>query len=162
MVTAALKFKDTCFLKESYDKPREHIKKAEISLCRQSIVNAMVFPIVMYGYERWTIKKTEHGRIDAFELRYWRRHWDCKEIKTVNPKGNQSWIFIERTDAEAEAPILWPPDVKNWLTGKDPDAGKDWHNWATEQHLSKLQNSPPRPSNIPCCLSSLLISTALI
>ena len=51
---------------------------------------------------------------------------DCKEIKPVNPKGNQSWIFIERTDAKAEAPILWPPDVKNWLTGKDSDAGKDW------------------------------------
>jgi len=51
---------------------------------------------------------------------------DCKEIKTVHPKGNQSWIFIGRTDAEAEAPILWPPDEKNWLVGKDPDAGKDW------------------------------------
>ena len=51
---------------------------------------------------------------------------DCKEIKPVNPTGNQSWIFIGRTDAEAEGPILWPPDAKNWLTGKDPDAGKDW------------------------------------
>ena len=50
----------------------------------------------------------------------------CKEIKSVNPKGNQSWIFTGRTDAEAEASILWPPDVKNWLIGKDPDAGKDW------------------------------------
>ena len=52
--------------------------------------------------------------------------WDCKEIDPVHPKGNQPWIFIGRTDAEAEAPGLWPPDVKNWLTGKDPDAGKDW------------------------------------
>ena len=51
---------------------------------------------------------------------------DCKEIQPVNPKGNQSWIFIGRTDAEAEIPILWPPDAKNWLIGKDPDAGKDW------------------------------------
>ena len=51
---------------------------------------------------------------------------DCKEIKPVNPKGNQFWIFIRGTDAEAETPILWPPDTKNWLTGKDPDAGKDW------------------------------------
>ena len=51
---------------------------------------------------------------------------DCKEIKPINPKGNQPWIFIRRTDAEAEAPILWPPDVKSQLTGKDPDAGKDW------------------------------------
>ena len=54
------------------------------------------------------------------------RPLNCKEIKPVNPKGNQSWIFIGRTDAEAEAPILWPPDVKNWVTGKGPDAGKDW------------------------------------
>ena len=52
--------------------------------------------------------------------------FDSKRIKTVNPKGNQPWIFIGRTDAEAEAPILWPPDVKNQLIGKDPDAGKDW------------------------------------
>ena len=51
---------------------------------------------------------------------------DCKEIKLVNPKGNQSWLFIGRTDAEAEAPILWPPDVKSWLIREDPDAGKDW------------------------------------
>ena len=51
---------------------------------------------------------------------------DCQEIKPVNPKGNQSWILIGKTDAEAEAPIFWPSDVKNWLIGKDPDAGKDW------------------------------------
>ena len=51
---------------------------------------------------------------------------DCKDIKPVNPKGNQSWIFIGRTDAEAEAPVFWPPDAKNWLIGKDPDDGRDW------------------------------------
>ena len=51
---------------------------------------------------------------------------DCKEIQPVQPKGNQSWIFIGRTDAEAEGPVLWPPDAKNWLTGKDPDSGEDW------------------------------------
>ena len=51
---------------------------------------------------------------------------DCKDIKPVNPKGNQPWVFIGRTDVEDEAPILWPPDAKSWLTGKDPDAGKDW------------------------------------
>ena len=89
----------------------------------------MVFPVVMYGCESWTIKKAECRRIDASELWCWRRlenPLDCKEIKPVNPKGNQSWIFIGRTDAEAEAPMLWPPDAKNWLIGKDPDAGKDW------------------------------------
>ena len=53
-------------------------------------------------------------------------HLDCKEIQPVYPKGNQSWIFSGRTNTEAKTPILWPPDVKNWLIGKDPDAGKDW------------------------------------
>ena len=68
-------------------------------------------------------------RIDTFELWGWRRllsPLDSKEIKSVNPKGNQSWIFIGRTDAEAEAPISWPPDAKSRLIGKDPDARKEW------------------------------------
>ena len=82
------------------------------------IVKAMLFPVVMYGCESWTIKKAEHLRIDAFELRCWRTlesPLDCKEIKPVHPKGNQSWIFIGRTDAEAEAPILQSHDTKDWL-----------------------------------------------
>ena len=75
----------------------------------------MVFPVAVYACQSWTIKKAEHQRTDAFELWCWRRLLrvlDCKEIKPVNPKGNQSCIFIGRTDAEAEAPILWPPDAK--------------------------------------------------
>ena len=93
------------------------------------MVKAMVFLVVMYGCENWTIKKAEHWRIDAFEL--WLEETlesplDYKEIQPVHPKGNQSWIFIRRTDVEAKTPILWPPDVKSWLIGKDPDAGKDW------------------------------------
>ena len=76
----------------------------------------MVFPVVMYGYESWTIKKAERQRIDAFELWCWRRLFesplDCKEIQPVHPK-DQSWVFIGRTDVEAETPILWPPDAKN-------------------------------------------------
>ena len=65
---------------------------------------------------------------DAFELRCWRREspLDCKEIQPVHPKGDQSWVFIGRTDVEAETPIVWPPDAKSWLIWKDPDAGKDW------------------------------------
>ena len=99
-------------------------------LTKVHLVKAMVFPVVIYGCESWTIKKAEHRRIDAFELWCWRRllksPLDSKEIQPVHPKGNQSWIFFGRTDAEVETPILWPPDAKNWLIGKDPDAGKDW------------------------------------
>ena len=97
-------------------------------LTKVHIVEAMVFPVVIYGCESWTIKKTEHRRTDAFELWYWRRllrvAWTA-EIKPTNAKGYQPQIFI-RTDAEAEAPILWPPDVRSWLIGKDPDPGKGW------------------------------------
>ena len=89
----------------------------------------MVFPVVMYGCKSWTIKKAEHRRTGAFELWCWRRlesSLDCKEIQPVHPKGNQSWILIGRTDLEAETPILWPPNAKNWLIWKDLDAEKDW------------------------------------
>ena len=85
--------------------------------------------MVMYGCKRWTIKKAEHQRIDAFGLWCWRRldsPLDCKEIQPVHPKGDQSWVFIGRTDFEAETLVLWPPDAKSWLIWKDPDAGKDW------------------------------------
>ena len=79
-------------------------------------------------YEAW--KKAVCWRIDAFELwvleKTLESSLDCKEIKAVNPKGNQPWIVIGKTDAEAEAQILWPPDVKNWFLRKDPDAGKGW------------------------------------
>ena len=83
----------------------------------------------MYGCESWIMKKAECGIIDTFELLCWRRlesPLDHKEIQPVNHKGNQPWIFIGRADPEAETPILWPLDVKSWLTGKDPDSGKDW------------------------------------
>ena len=87
----------------------------------------MVFPVVMYRCENWTRKKAECQSLQTLVLeKTLERPLDCKEIKPVNPKGNQPWIVIGRTDAEAEAPILWPPDVKSWLIAKDPDAGKDW------------------------------------
>ena len=85
-------------------------------LTKVHIVKAMIFPVVVYGCESWTIKKAECQRTDAFELWCWRRiliPLDSKEIKPVNPKGNQPSIFIGRTDAEAKTPILWPPDAKN-------------------------------------------------
>ena len=90
------------------------------------IIKAIVFLVVMYRCESWTIKNAECWRIDAFKLWCWRRSPWLQEHQTSHPKGNQSWIFIGRTDAETEAPILWPPDLKNWFTGSVPDSGKDW------------------------------------
>ena len=105
-------------------------KSRDITLpTKVRLVKAMVFPVVMYECESWTLKKAKRQRIDAFEPWCWGRlepPLDFKEIQPVHPKGDQSWMFIERTNVEAETPILWPPDVKSWLIWKDPDAGKDW------------------------------------
>ena len=94
------------------------LKSRDIALpTKVRIVKAMVFPLVMYGCESWTIKTAECGRIDAFELWCWRRlesPLDYKEIQLVHPKGDQSWVFIGGTD-EAKTPILWPPDAKSRL-----------------------------------------------
>ena len=92
-------------------------KSRDITLpTKVHLVKAMVFPVVMYGCESWAIKKAERQRICAFELWCWRRlesPLDCKEIPLVHPKEDQSWMCIGRTDAEAETPILWPPDAKS-------------------------------------------------
>ena len=107
------------------------LKSRDVTLpMKVHLIKAMVFP-VMYGCESWTIKKAEHRRIDAFGLWCWRRllrvpSLNCKEIQPVHPKRGQFWVFIGRTDVEAETLILWSPDVKSWLIWKDPDAGKDW------------------------------------
>ena len=95
------------------------LKSRDITLpTNVHLVKAVVFPVVMYGCESWTIKKAERQRIDAFEVWYWRRllrvPWTARRSNhSIHPKGNQSLIFTGRTDAEAEAPIRWPPDVKN-------------------------------------------------
>ena len=130
MVTAAMKLKDTYSLEEKYDQPRQHIKKQRHYFgnkgpSRQS-----------YGFSSshiwmWELdyKESWAQKIDDFELvleKTLESPLDCKEIQPVNPKGNRFWLFIGRTDAEAQTPILWPPDVKNWLIRKDPDAGKYW------------------------------------
>ena len=94
------------------------------------LVKAMVFPVVTYGCESWIIKKAERWRIDAFELWCWRRllkiPWTVRRPNQSILKDIKSWVFIGRTDVEAETPILWPPDVKSWVIGKDPYAGRDW------------------------------------
>ena len=117
--------------KKSYDQPRQHIKKQRHYFANKGPSSQS------YGFSC--------GHVLMWELDYKKglapKNWcfwivvlektvksplDCKETKPVHPKGDQSWVVIERTDAEAETPILWPPDAKSWLTGKDPDAGKDW------------------------------------
>ena len=104
------------------------LKSRDITLLTKiCLVKTMVFPVVMYACESWTVKKAEHWRIDAFELWCWRRllrvPWTARRSSQLILK-QKSCIFIGRTDTEA--PILWLPNAKNWLNGKDPDVGKDW------------------------------------
>ena len=98
--------------------PESIFKSRDITLpTKVHLVKAMIFPVVMYGCESWTVKKADHRRIDAFELWCWRRllrvPWTAGRSQPVHCKGDQSWVFIERTDVEAESPILWPPDAKS-------------------------------------------------
>ena len=131
----------------------------------------MVFPVVMYGCESWTIKKAECWIIDAFELWCWRRllriHWIAvRPNQSTLKKINSECSFIGRTDAETEAPILWPPDTKSWLTGKDPDAGKDWrqrekrvtedevvgwHHWLNGYGIEQILGVTERQGSLACC-----------
>ena len=107
------------------------LKSRDITLSTKvHLVKAMVFPVVMYGCESWTYKESWVPRNWCFWTvvleKTLESPLDCKEIQPVHPKGDQSWVFFGRTDAKAETPVLWPPHVKSWLIGKDPDAGRDW------------------------------------
>ena len=124
MVTEAMKLKDAYSLEENYGQPRQDIKTE--TLHSQS-----------YGFSRSHVWMWELDYKESWALKNW-CFWtvvlentlesplDCKEIQPVHPKGDQSWVFIGRTDVQAETPILWPPDAKNWLIWKDLDAGQDW------------------------------------
>ena len=104
------------------------LKSKDITLpTKFHLVKAIVFHVWMWelGYKESWVLKNWHFWTVVFKKTL-ESPLDCKEIQQVHPKGNQSWIFIGRTDVEAETPMLWPPDAKNWLTGKDPDDGKDW------------------------------------
>ena len=117
--------------KESYNQPREHIKKQRCYFADKGLFSQS------YGFSRSHVWMWELRPKENWAPKNW-CFWtvllektlesplDCKYIQSVNPKGNQTWIFIGRTDAEAETPILWPPDVKTWLIWKDPDTWKDW------------------------------------
>ena len=111
--------------------PDSILKSRDITLpTKVHLIKAMVFPVVMCGCEYWTYKESWTPKNWCFWTvvleKTLESPLDCKEIQPVHPEGDQSWVFIGRTDVEAETPILSPPDAKNWLIGKDPDAGKDW------------------------------------
>ena len=117
--------------KKSYNQPRQHIKKQTHYFANKDPSS------LSCGFSSSHVWMWEFDYKESWALKNW-CFWtvvlektlesplDCKEIQPVHPKGDQSWVFIGRTAAEAETPILWPPDVKNWLIWKDPDAGKDW------------------------------------
>ena len=117
--------------KKSYDQPRQHIKKQRHYFANKGLSSQS------YGFSSSHARKWELDYKESWVLKNWcfwtvvlektlESPMDCKEIEPIHPKGDQSWVFIGRTDAEAETPILLPPDAKNWLTWKDLDAGKDW------------------------------------
>ena len=131
IMTAAMKLKDACFLEENYDQPRQHIKKQRRyftdkgpSTQSYGFPSSHVWMWELDHKESWVPKNRCFWTVVLEKTL--ESPLDCKEIQPVHPKGNQSWIFIGRTDFEAEAPTLWPPIVKNWLTGKNPNAGKGW------------------------------------
>ena len=139
-------------------------------LTKVHMVRAMVFPVAMYGCESWTVRKVELPKNFYFWVflleKTLESPLDCKEIKPVNVKGNQPWIFLGRSDAEAEVPILWPPDVKSWLIRKDHDAGKDWrqeekgmtedemvgwHHWLNGHEFEQAPGDGEGQGSLMCC-----------
>ena len=126
--------------KESYDQPRQHIKKQRHYFAKKGPSSQG------YGFSSGHVWMSELDYKESWGLKNWcfrtvvlgktlESPLDCKEIQPVHPKGDQSWVFIGRTDVEAETPILWPLDAKNWLIWKDPDAGKDW--WQEEKGMTE-------------------------
>jgi len=131
MVTVAMKLKTLAPWKKSYDQPRQHIKKQRHYFANKSPSSQS------YGFSRGHVWMWELDYKESCAPKNWcfwtvvlektlESHLDCKEIQPVHPKGDQSWVFIGTTDAKTETPILWPPEAKNWLIWKDPDAGVDW------------------------------------
>ena len=129
MVTVAMKLKDACCSKENYDQPSQHIEKQRHYFSDKD-PSSQSYNFPSSHVWTWELDFKESGAPKNWC--FWTVVLEktlespIKEIQPVHPKGNQSWIFIGKTDAETETPILWPPDVKNWLLRKDPDAGKDW------------------------------------
>ena len=147
------------------------LKSRDITLpTKVHLVKAMFFPVVIYGCEKWTVKKAERWRIDVFELWCWRRllrvPWTA--WRSNLSKGDQSWVFFGRTPAKAETPVLWAPHAKSWLIGKDSDAGRDWrqeekgttedemagwHNWLDECEFGWTPGVGDGQGGLACCSS---------
>ena len=157
--------------KESYDKPRHHIKKQEYYFTDKGPNSQS------YGFSSSHIQMWEVGYKEGWVLKNWcfwivvlektlESPWDHKEIKPVNPKGNQSCVFIGRTNVEAETLILWPPDAKSWLIWKDLNAGKDWgqeekgvtedemigwHHWLNGHEFEQTLGDSEGQGSLVCC-----------
>ena len=159
--------------KKNYDQHRQHIRKQRHYFTKKDPSSQS------YGFSSSHVWMWQLDYRERWLLRNW-CFWtvvlektlesplDCKEIKSVNPKGKQSWIFIGRTDTEAEVPILWPPDAKNWLIRKDPDAGKDWrqemkgtteyemvgwHHWLDGHEFEQTPGDAEGQRSLACCRS---------
>ena len=157
--------------KKSYDQPRQHIKKQRHHFADKGPSSQS------YGFSSSHVQVWELDHEESWLLKHWcfwtvvlektlKSPLDCKKIKPVHPKENQSWIFIGRTDAEAEAPILWPSHAKNWLIGKDPDAEKDWrqeekemtedknvgwHHWLNGHEFEQALGVGDGQRSLACC-----------
>ena len=158
--------------KESYDQPRQHIKKLRHYFAKKvQLVKAVVFPVVMYGCESWTIKKAECWRIYAFELWCWRRFL---RVPSTARRSNQSILkeispgCFGGTVVETETLMLWPSDEKRWLIGKDPEAGKNWrqeekgmtedkmvgwHHWLNGYEFEQALGVGEVEGSLVCCSS---------
>ena len=170
VVTAAMKLKDAYFLEEKLWQTRQHIKKQRLHFTdkcpySQSYVffSSHVWTWELDHKEGWAPKNCWFQTVELEKTL--ESLLDCKEIKLVNPKGNQPWIVIGRTDAEAKAPILSPPDAKSWLIRKDPDAGKDWgqeekgatenemggwHHWLNGHESEQTQGDSEGQGSLAC------------
>jgi len=144
------------------------LKNRDITLLTKvHTVKAVVFPVIMYWCESLTERRLSTKELMLPNCGAGEDSWESlglQEIKSINPKGNQPRIFIERTDAEAEAPVLWPPDEKSQLTGKDPDAGKDlrqekgategevvgWHHWLNGRESEQTQGDSEGQGSLVC------------
>ena len=169
MVSAAMKLNDTCSLEKSYGQPRQHIKKQRYYFANKGpssqsygFSNSHVWMWKLDYKESWVPKNWSFWTVVLEKTL--ESPLDCKEIEPVHPQGNQSWIFIGRPDAEAEVPILWPPDAKNWLIWKDSlkvwrqeekgtteDEMVGWHHWLNGHEFEQALGVDDGQGSLTCC-----------